>query len=55
MFAYYALRCWESKHFWTSLSRDSHYWALFKHFVLQMNEIAQSPERRPARVDRFRL
>ncbi|WIL19438.1 DUF4760 domain-containing protein [Geothrix sp.] len=36
MFGYYALRCWECKYFWTNINRDSHYWALFRAFVMDM-------------------
>jgi hypothetical protein len=39
MFAYYAIRCWNSTHFWSDVNRESLYWSLFKHFVEQMQEI----------------
>jgi hypothetical protein len=50
MFAYYAIRCWESDRFWTqqaagsggqyyAIDRNSGYWILFKNFVDEMQEI----------------
>lgn len=41
MFGYYAIRCWESKHFWNNINRSSEYWSLFKDFVEQMTKIEQ--------------
>lgn len=37
MFGYYAIRCWESQHFWEDVNRDSIYWIVFKDFVDQMS------------------
>ena len=42
MFAYYAIRCWESDNFWTDMNRDSVYWDLFKWFVLDMKKVEES-------------
>lgn len=42
MFGYYAIRCWESDHFWRDVNRDSQYWVLFKEFVRKMKEIEDS-------------
>jgi hypothetical protein len=43
MFAYYAIRCWESDNFWQNqMNRDSPYWALFRYFVSQMAEIEKA-------------
>jgi hypothetical protein len=42
MFGYYAIRCWESEHFWSDVNRDSQYWVLFKEFVRKMKEIEDS-------------
>lgn len=42
MFGYYALRCWESQHFWADVNRDSSYWALFRDFVEQMKQAEDS-------------
>jgi hypothetical protein len=40
MFGYYAIRCWESDDFWSSLSggpnRQSKYWGVFRKFALDM-------------------
>lgn len=42
MFGYYALRCWESEHFWQNgnhgVNRDSIYWSLFRDFTQRMQE-----------------
>ena len=42
MFGYYAIRCWESDHFWSDVNRDSQYWFLFKELVRKMKEIEDS-------------
>jgi hypothetical protein len=42
MFAYYALRCWDSDYFWHDIDRSSSYWSLFRHFVQEMKEIEDS-------------
>lgn len=42
MFAYYALRCWESDNFWYDVNRYSSYWALFRDFVERMQKIEDS-------------
>jgi hypothetical protein len=39
MFGYYALRCWESRHFWSEVNRQSIYWIVFKDFVEHMEKI----------------
>jgi hypothetical protein len=39
MFAYYAIRCWESKYFWIDVNKNSIYWRLFKEFVMTMKKI----------------
>lgn len=39
MFGYYAIRCWESDHFWSGVNRDSPYWAIFKDFAAMMKKI----------------
>jgi len=44
MFGYYAVRCWESESFWWEVNRESHYWALFRDFVVRMKEIEQAFE-----------
>lgn len=36
MFGYYAIRCWDSVHFWCDVNRDSDYWTLFRDFVIRM-------------------
>lgn len=38
MFGYYAIQCWDSKHFWSGVNRQSYYWSLFKDFALQMKD-----------------
>ena len=35
MFGYYAIKCWESEHFWSSVNRESKYWKVFKEFALE--------------------
>jgi len=46
MFGYYAILCWESKNFWEGdgdcINRETPYWAVFKDFVTQMEEIQGS-------------
>ena len=42
MFGYYALRCWDSKHFWYQVNRESIYWSLFKEFVQEMRLIEKN-------------
>jgi hypothetical protein len=42
MFGYYALRCWESKYFWISVNKDSIYWAGFRDFVGQMQNVEKA-------------
>ncbi len=44
MFGYYALRCWESEHFWVSINKESIYWAVFKDFVKQMQIVEKGLE-----------
>ena len=39
MFGYFALRCWDSKHFWNGINRQSYYWSVFKKFVDTMQEL----------------
>jgi hypothetical protein len=39
MFGYYAIRCWESGHFWEGVpNKDSPYWSLFRDFVERMKQ-----------------
>lgn len=42
MFGYYAIRCWKSRYFWSSVNRDSYYWALFRDFVSEMQKVENS-------------
>jgi hypothetical protein len=42
MFGYYAILCWESDDFWSGLSRESDYWALFRDFVARMKTVENS-------------
>jgi hypothetical protein len=42
MFGYYALRSSNSKNFWSDVNRESYYWAVFFHFVKQMEAIEES-------------
>ena len=42
MFGYYAIRCWKSRYFWSGVNRDSPYWALFKDFVSEMENVERS-------------
>ena len=41
MFGYYALRCAESKNFWSDVNRASPYWALFNDFVARMKKVEE--------------
>ncbi len=42
MFAYYAIECWDSTHFWENINRDSNYWKLFRDFAEQMKQMQTS-------------
>lgn len=55
MFAYYALRCWDSEHFWKDLNRESHYWTLFRHFISVMKAVESDLKSRPPCLHKFRL
>jgi hypothetical protein len=55
MFAYYAIKCWESEHFWDQLDRDSPYWALFKCFVEKMKTHASSISKDSTSVSRYKI
>src|ERR1700740_1522175 len=39
MFGDYAIRCFDSSNFWTTVNRDSPYWSLFNEFARQMKDI----------------
>jgi len=39
MFGYYAIRCWESKNFWTDVNKNSIYWSLFIEFTITMKKV----------------
>jgi len=39
MFGYYAIRCWASENFWSSVNRNSPYWSLFKDFAAVMKTV----------------
>ena len=43
MFGYYAIQCWKSNNFWSwgGVERDSIYWAIFRDFVEQMEEMEE--------------
>ena len=43
MFGYYAIQCWKSNNFWSwgGIERDSIYWAVFRDFVEQMEEMEE--------------
>nr|WP_290224336.1 hypothetical protein [Trichocoleus desertorum] len=55
MFGYYAIRCWKSQNFWSNLERNSHYWALFKHFALEMIAVEEKFKVEPPQVKSFRF
>jgi hypothetical protein len=42
MFGYYAIRCWESEHFWSNVNRESIYWALFRDFATTMKTMEKT-------------
>jgi hypothetical protein len=42
MFGYYAVRCWDSKNFWSSVNKESTYWKVFKDFVSEAKEWEQN-------------
>lgn len=39
MFSYFAMQCWESKHFWNGINKESYYWSVFAKFVKTMRQI----------------
>ncbi|MBA2491984.1 MAG: hypothetical protein H0V34_09855 [Gammaproteobacteria bacterium] len=39
MFGYYAIRCWDSKHFWCDIEKNSIYWTVFREFVEDMKSM----------------
>jgi hypothetical protein len=39
LFGYFAMRCWESKYFWTNLNRDSPTWGHFRDMVERLKKI----------------
>lgn len=39
MFGYYAIKCWESSHFWNGLEQESPYWHAFKSFYLRLKRL----------------
>jgi len=49
MFGYYAIRCWESEHFWADVNRESPYWAAFRKFVAEMRAVEDGFEYKPRR------
>ena len=55
MFAYYAVRCWDSKYFWEGLERESHYWTLFRYFVGEMKSVEDQLKVKPPNLKRFSL
>lgn len=55
MFSYHALRCWDSKHFWANLNRDSHYWTLFRYFVGEMKKVESHLDEKSPRLRLLRL
>jgi len=52
MFGYYAIMCWESKHFWQGLTRESDYWKVFAGFAAAMQRREQDFQYDPCQ---FRL
>jgi hypothetical protein len=42
MFGYYAIRCLESKNFWTKLNRNHSLWSLFMDFAGRMKQMQES-------------
>jgi hypothetical protein len=55
MFAYYAIRCWESKHFWEKMDRASLYWSLFRHFVKEMSAVEKKLTSTPLSIRGYKL
>ena len=41
MFGYFAVRCLESKNFWSGINRSSGYWSLFVWFASEMKKIEE--------------
>jgi hypothetical protein len=39
MFGYYAIRCVDSKNFWSGINKESGYWALFISFASEMKKM----------------
>ena len=42
MVGYYAIRCWQSDHFWHGINRDGIYWSLFREFAKDMESMENS-------------
>jgi len=42
MFGYYAIRCGDSRNFWSNVNRTSRYWALFRDFAETMKSMEQA-------------
>jgi hypothetical protein len=55
MFSYYAIRCYESKNFWTEISKDSPYWSLFCYYAREMKEIENNSVTNKKRVRKFQF
>ncbi|MEB3310347.1 MAG: hypothetical protein VKJ02_08940 [Snowella sp.] len=55
MFAYYAIKCWNSKYFWSDINRDSAYWSLFQDFVSQMKKMEKSLIGKPNSIKRYKI
>ncbi len=39
MFSYYAILCYESRNFWSDISKESQYWSLFCSFARRMKAL----------------
>lgn len=55
MFAYYAIRCWNSENFWKGMNKNSPYWWLFRHFAEEMQAIEEKFLIAPDSVRNFDL
>jgi hypothetical protein len=63
MFGYYALKCWDSKHFWILDERPQRpldkanepYWSVFRAFIIKMEPMREQLEAKKYRDHRFSL
>jgi hypothetical protein len=60
MFGYYALRCWNSSHFWRNeegqwMNKEDRHWRLFDHFAKRLEAIEKNFKGTDTEMKRLRL